>query len=292
MGEEQLKILNMLKDGTVTVEEAERLLGLVGSSSAGERRSGEFAEFAREIPDATVRAIKEALKAAGEAGRIVGKKGKDLFDAGSDRFRKKYRERPFKVRMPEGLAEAKVMLEAKVGSVKISGAHDETDYLASGEHKSLTGEGVEFVLQPDDATKGVLSLEGEAGTLDGKLHPGITYDFDVENAAGSVRLDLTKLRVKRAVVENICGITVIKLGASLPEVSLEIANSAGKVKLVVPKESGVSIDVCGQMGAHNLDEIGLARDGEKFVSDGFPDAANKVVVSIQQTVGAFKLKRH
>jgi len=292
MGEEQLKILNMLKDGTITVEEAERLLGLVGTSGGRERKGGgEFSEFARDIPDAAVRAVKEALKAAGEAGRVVGKKGREILDVSSDRIRKKYRERPFRVKMPAGLAEAKVLIEAKVGSVRITGAKADSEYLATGERRSLTSEVIEFLPQPDDATRGVLSLEGEAGTLEGELHPGVVYNFDIENAAGAVRLDLAELRVKGATVENVCGKTVIKLGSLEPEVSLEINNNAGKVKLVVPPDAGVSVEATGQMGCHNLDDFGLVRDGDKFVSGGFADAACKITVSLTQTVGTFKLKR-
>lgn len=291
MGEEQIKILSMLKDGIVTVEEAERLLKLVGIEEKKERKSGEFTEFTRDMPDAVARGMREAFKAVGEVGRAVGKKGKELIDTGGEQIRKKYHERPFKVKLPEGVAEVKICVEAKVGTMRINGAHDDTETLAKGIHKTISSDVVEYVSNTDTPSKGSLIFEAEAGSLETDLHPGLIYDLDIENAAGAVKLDLRDLRVRNAEIENSLGMVVVKLGCLVADVNLTINNSAGKVKLVVPSDAGLKISAYGQMGTHNLDEVGLIRDGENFVTSDFDNAQAKIAVRLEQTVGLFRLKR-
>ncbi len=291
MGEEQIKILSMLKDGKVTVEEAERLLKLVGLEEKKARKSGEFTEFAREMPDALVRGMLEAFKAVGEVGRSVGKKGKELIDVGGDRIRKKYQERPFRVKLPEGVTEVKIGVEAKVGTMRIKGALDDTETLAKGIHKTISSDVVEYVANTDTPTRGSLLFESEAGSLEAELHPEIIYDLDVENAAGAVKLDLRYLRARSAEIENSLGMVSVKLGNLIEDVNLTINNSAGKVKLVVPSDAGLKISAYGQMGTHNLDEMELLRDGEDFVTSDFDNAQTKITVRLEQTVGLFRLKR-
>ena len=291
MGEEQLKILNMLKDGKITVEDAERLLGLCADDDAGYRSGGEFAEFTRELPDAVIRNMREAIKTVGEVGNTVGKKCKVIIAKGGEHVQKNYRKRPFKVLLPEGVTEAKVMISAKVGSAKIKGAHSQDNIIATGVRKAFTASGVEFIPDPDDASRCDLVLESEAGSLVGALHPGLVYDIEVDNSAGSVKLDLEDLRVRNILIENSMGAISIKLGSLVPDAALSISNNAGKVKLTMPADAGITVVTSGQMGTHNLDDFGLIRDGENFVSADFKEKTTKLSIDLEQTLGAFKLRR-
>ncbi|MEP0813660.1 MAG: hypothetical protein HRF49_03220 [bacterium] len=293
MGSAHVKILNLLKDGKISVEEAERLLKLVNEDPSPDAAgAGEFREFIRELPDAVVRNMKDVYGALSEAAKAAGVKGKVIFAKGKDKVVSAYSsEKNFRVKLPEGLAEARVIVSAKVGAVKIRGAHDAPDLLASGTRRGVAPDGISFHADADDASKGTLLLETEAGTLDCTLHPGALYDVEVDTGAGAVKLDLRDIRVRSLVIENSLGGVSAKLGSLVPEVAVSVSNNAGKVKLAIPEGAGIRAEADGDMGVHNLDDAGLVRDGAAYVSDGYTNAAVKFALTIEQTVGAFKLKR-
>ncbi len=290
MSESQVQILNLLKDGKISVEEAERLLKLV-TDEREQRGGGEFVEFAKDLPDAVVRNLREAFKTLGDVSRTVGKKGRVVITQGGERIRRGVDERQFHVKLPAGLETAEVFVSAKVGSVKIGGAHSDAGLLVAGKKKQVQTGGEKIEINPDDPSKAALFLEAEAGSLSCELHPGVVYDVWVETGAGSVKLDLSDLRVRSVNVENSLGTVSVALGSLVADVAVKVTNNAGKVKIRVPEDAGVLAGVMSEMGAHNLDEAGLAVDGAKFATPDFGAASTKFTLDIEQTVGAFKLRR-
>lgn len=291
MSEAQVQILNLLKEGKISVEEAERLLKLVADEREQRQGSGEFVEFAKDLPDAVVRNLREAFKTLGDVSRTVGKKGRVVITQGGDKIRRGVDERSFHVKLPTGLEAAEVFVSAKVGSVRIGGAHSDAGLLAVGKKKQVQTGGEKIEINPDDPSKAALFLEAEAGSLSCELHPGVVYDVSVETGAGSVKMDLSELRVRSVNVENSLGTVSIALGSLVADVAVRVTNNAGKVKIRLPEDAGVSASVMSEMGAHNLDEAGLQVDGAKFTTPQFDAASTKFTLDIEQTVGAFKLKR-
>ena len=294
MGDTQVRILNMLKDGKLSVEEAERLLSLVYEAPSGgsAQVGGEWNEFVRDLPDAVVRNLREVTTSLSGIAGNVSKRAKVVVVHGGEKYKKHCESVPFKVKMTESVSEVKLFVSAKVGAVKLSPDPEGNGFIATGVRKGGSGGELKFHPDPDDETKGTLTLDAEAGSVRARLHPAPVYDIEVDNGVGSVKLDLVGLNVKRVQVENSLGTVSLKLGSLVPEVEIEVVNSAGKVKLDIPRDSGLRAKVTGDVGVHNLEKLGLVRDGDEFVSENIADTDTKINLSLNQTVGAFRLKRH
>ena len=291
MSEAQVQVLNLLKEGKISVEEAERLLKLVAEEGESRPGGGEFVEFAKDLPDAVVRNLREAFKTLGDVSRTVGKKGRVVITHGGERIKGGVAERPFQVKLPAGVENVSLFISAKVGSVKVKGAHSEAGMLVLGKKKQVAAGGERLEIFEDDPSSAALYLEAEAGSLSCQLHPGAVYDITVECGAGSVKLDFGDLRVRSVNVENSLGQVAIELGSLCAEANVTVNNNAGKVKIRVPQDAGVKARVLSEMGAHNLDSAGLLIDGEGYTTEGFDASSTKFTLEIEQTVGAFKLKR-
>ena len=76
-----------------------------------------------------------------------------------------------------------------------------------------------------------------------------------------------------------------------PDTSLSgsIQVNAGSIKLCAPPGTALQITASGTAFGTNLDHSDLAKDGDTWESAGYPEAANKITLTVHGNAASFDL---
>jgi hypothetical protein len=202
----------------------------------------------------------------------------------------------------DGATSAELTLEPANGSLRVRAARG-TAYLLEGTLRQTGRQQVERSLALEDG-RALLELRGPGGDWwspgpglraggaadwDLALAPDLPTDLIVRMGAGEALLDLTETAVSRVEVAQGVGAVEVRLpvhGRS----QVKVSGAIGQIVVVIPRGVEARIEISGGIAARDI-PAEFARQGDQYVSAGYPGAADGADVEISQAIGSIVVRR-
>jgi hypothetical protein len=121
------------------------------------------------------------------------------------------------------------------------------------------------------------------------LNDEIPTRLDIELGAGDASLQLGSLALTELDVETGAGDTTIDLSGDWNnDLDATIDAGAGRVKLIVPADTGVRIET--DTGLVDVDNTGLAKDGDVYTNDAYGTSDATLTITVDAGVGEVDLE--
>jgi len=201
-----------------------------------------------------------------------------------------------RVALPEGLQAADIALGFGVGDLDVRPAEDATT-LAEGHFE--TGKRLSLEIAEGRARVRFGSLSGwdwfafwrTIGDAEVELNPQVPLNLCVEGRLGDVRLDLSRLQVRRLRVPVAIGDIRIRFPRAAGSTEATIGFSLGDLILSIPAEVGARIEVPpGFLGSLSFDRTRFQRRGYTYVSENLESAENHLEVRISAHLGDIRIR--
>jgi hypothetical protein len=203
----------------------------------------------------------------------------------------------FLVTPVEGMTKASLVFEGGAGIVRI---RDTSDVLFEAETETTLGEYVLDHDSLDDRQEVRLSLRGsKRGFQLGKirnlvqmrLHPARVWDMTFDMGASRLDLDLEYLTVENLRLDCGASKSTIRLGARLPETSVQINAGASSIRLEVPESAGCEVRVDAPLSSKGFPGFAKVKDGT-YRTDNYESATRRVNVGIDAGVSSIRVARY
>lgn len=289
MDSERKRILQMLKEGVIDLDEAERLLDTLKTPAAAEKTCATSAKSTPHVDahwDDIHKQIGEHLvgvkRFVGAAVDNISSKFKEEFSEG------KYRERLDR-QGEKGKQEAKIerkaewtygelKLENSAGKVCISPSGFPNDLLYFNFESQVSKLPALFMQEADfikykvdelatDRVKTELSMG--AGLTKLYLGPAIIWKLDVSLNAGNLHLDLRNIKWQDAAIQMNAANCKILVGEVVAPTSIKIDVNAGCCKLKLLEGTQIRIKVDNAMSATNFEKMNLKKNEGYLQSESF-----------------------
>ncbi len=140
------------------------------------------------------------------------------------------------------------------------------------------------------------SKEGEdAGrqSWDFRINPSLAAAIQVSGGVADLKLDLDSFFVEKLIVT--AGVTnvEIKCGLSGKETDIAISGGIANVEMEVPETAGIKVTVSGPplVTRLNFGNLGLAKQGDSWVSKDYLSASTKIDVEVSCGAGKVTFRR-
>jgi len=123
------------------------------------------------------------------------------------------------------------------------------------------------------------------------LAPDIIWELGLDVGASSTELDLSQLKLKKLEVDAGASDLSLHLGAHGLETLVNIDAGASNIKIVVPKDVRLQIELDGGLSSSNLEAAGLVRSGDYYVTPDSVSSDSLVKVNLEAGVSNLELVR-
>jgi hypothetical protein len=126
-----------------------------------------------------------------------------------------------------------------------------------------------------------------------RFHPSLPADIKLAAGAADLRLDLVSAYVESLDVAAGVADVEIDFGLSGQHSAVNIASGVANVELYVPESAGLKVTVAAPpfIARVKTDDLGLIKQGNSWVSEGFSEATTKIEVNISCGAGAVHIKK-
>jgi hypothetical protein len=121
------------------------------------------------------------------------------------------------------------------------------------------------------------------------LNERIPIELDVESGASEMRLNLEPFQVKKVRLQTGASSSVITLPARAGHVQVSVESGAASVVLHVPAGVAGRIRARGGLSDIQVDANRFRHDGDRYESQDFETAENRVEIDVQTGVGSVKI---
>ena len=73
---------------------------------------------------------------------------------------------------------------------------------------------------------------------------------------------------------------------------VRITAGASRIKVKVPRDSGVKVKLSGALVKNNLKDLGWTFDNQSYISPGYDKAAKHLDIDLNMAVGNFELEEY
>lgn len=133
--------------------------------------------------------------------------------------------------------------------------------------------------------------KGRSQHADIKLNVNPVWDIDVESGASSLKLDLSKFKVRKLSFEGGAASCDIKMGQPLASTNINIQTGASSVNISVPQNSACRISTDTGLSSKHIEGFNKKGDSE-YETPGFEQAANKMYIHLEGGFASFKVTRY
>ncbi len=119
---------------------------------------------------------------------------------------------------------------------------------------------------------------------------GFALEVDADVSAGRFSLEAQNLDLQELRLSNSAGFTEVKFGELEEFVRLKAQNNAGKLAILLPRTFGIDIELDNNVAVHNLDDLGLKRVEDRYISENLDACTRKLKGSVENNAGSFELK--
>lgn len=125
------------------------------------------------------------------------------------------------------------------------------------------------------------------------FHPSLSTGIDVTAGAADLRFDLTSFFAKNLIVSAGVANVEIDFGLSGQHSTVAIAAGVANVELFVPESAGLRVSVSAPpfITRVRVDDLGLVKQGNSWVSEGYSTAGTKIEVNISCGAGSVSIKK-
>ena len=82
----------------------------------------------------------------------------------------------------------------------------------------------------------------------------------------------------------------LSLGGKCSQTLVRITAGASRIKVKVPRDSGVKVKLSGALVKNNLKDLGWTFDNQSYISPGYDKAAKHLDIDLNMAVGNFELE--
>lgn len=115
------------------------------------------------------------------------------------------------------------------------------------------------------------------------------WDIDINSGVASGILDMSNLIVEKLNLNTGAASFELIFGSRSKMTEAVIKAGASSFDIVVPRDSGVKVDVKGVLTGDNLEELKWDKQGDFYVSPNYNSAENKINLYIDIGVGRFDI---
>jgi len=123
------------------------------------------------------------------------------------------------------------------------------------------------------------------------LAPEIIWDIDLDVGASRTELDLSRVKLKELEIDAGASDLSLHLGAHGLETQVNIDAGASNIKIIVPKDVRLQIELDGGLSSSNLETAGLVRSGDYYITPGTVSSDSLVKVNLKTGVSNLELVR-
>lgn len=290
MSREKLKVLEMVAEGRITPEEGVRLIEALGEADRASH-SGRKLHWPGDISDIRLPRID-----LGQLGEVYVELKKSVVDTarkahshlkGSKAGRYfEFKDYPLSIELPPGVERCKLAFDVRAGKLKLKG-QDIGGLLLNGKVKRAPEKPV--IITDVRGNVSDVTLRHSLGRCLLRASPAIPYAIMLSNAAADSRLNLEQLEVTELGIDNNAGGVVVALGELAGQVSVNISNNAGSVRLRAPESHAVRVTSTGSLSSTNLEKLGLETVDGAATSQDWDNNRRRVDIILDQNVANFNL---
>jgi len=118
----------------------------------------------------------------------------------------------------------------------------------------------------------------------------IPLELEVVAGAGSVQMDLSKLKVTQLDVKGGAGQTSITFPAAAGSTTASVSSGVGQITVQIPDNVGAKIHVSKALAAVHVEGSRFVRSGDEYVSTNYQTAENKLNLEIKAAVGTIIIR--
>lgn len=123
------------------------------------------------------------------------------------------------------------------------------------------------------------------------LNKDVKWDMiDLNVGAISGTVDMSQLKVKKVDLDVGAGDLELLMGNQMEIAEVKIDAGASKIKVVVPKDAGVSVKFDGGLNSTNFEELGWQKQsGNVYLSPNYDASKAKIKMDVDMGVGKFEV---
>lgn len=305
MDTERKRVLQMLKEGVIDTEEAERLLDSLGSNQPPK------AEPVTETSATNNQQWNEVQKQLGEQLSGVKQFVETTIDQISSKIKSEFKEGKYTERMNKQGEKSKqeikidrkdawtygeLKLEVSAGALKVESSEYTNDFLFV-DYESQVTKVPALVMQEVDFVKHIVEelatdrakVKVNCGAGSGKvlLGPAIIWKLNIVVNASALSLDLCKTKWQEARVTLHAAHSSIKLGEVFVPTTLKLNVNASHGKLKLVEGTPIRVKLDNVISLTNIDSLKLKKDGEYWVSENYGQGLPCLDLDIDMNVSNF-----
>ena len=226
----------------------------------------------------------------------------DVFDFVDDNnfhkdYSKKYSENNYTLTYNDSIKHVNLKIEAGAGNFEIEKT---TSDLIKGYSKGNIGvyefdtnnkDSIQWVNVAMDDVKGNFLNKSLKNDFDISLNDNPTWSFDINIGAAKSYFNLIPFKVDNLVLNTGATETTIKLGNKSDLTVMNISMGAASLKIYVPESSGCKVK--GEMVLMSKVLNGFeTKDSDYYVTPGFEQAKQKIIIDIDGGVSSFEVERY
>ena len=193
------------------------------------------------------------------------------------------------------IAQGELELKVHAGTINLMGSADQ---LVSGRisyRRSMPvwgyqqrGDQAVVTLSPGKTGRWLSGSQGYQGSI--ALGIMVPWEVQLELGAGKLLGDLRTVPLTRLTAELGAG----SMDLTLPEKGIrgeiDIKGGASSVRLRIPRDVGLRVQLKNPIGSHNLDAVGLKKMGDYWISDGYETVPSAYDITVSLGVGRLELE--
>jgi len=123
-----------------------------------------------------------------------------------------------------------------------------------------------------------------------QISPELAWNLNINAGAIDGKIDLTGVPIEQLNCKVGAGNMNFILNKNGANSKIKIMAGASNIKLDIPSDSGVSIELGGALNSNNLDELGWIKSGNRYQSPNYNQVASKIDCNIQLSAGNLQVK--
>lgn len=133
-------------------------------------------------------------------------------------------------------------------------------------------------------------MDAKENRWDLEISTQLPWSIEIQTGAVQGRFDLKGVPLTRFDLKSGAGDLEIRMGNNGPHSKLKIDAGLSKLRFLLPKNTGLRIDLHGALTETNLGKTGFLVNNQRYLSPNYQTATEKVDLDLNLAVGQFELE--
>lgn len=189
-------------------------------------------------------------------------------------------------------------LELKYGAGKLV-LGSTSEYWAEGRFRGFsavsrvteTNQKLQLDIEPEEHGSRRLNVEHQRSVWELNLSSQLPWEIDIKTGAVKGDLNLAGIPLHRLNLNFGAGEMEIRLGGNGQHTLVRINAGASDLRILVPETSGLRVKLTGAMTKTNLEDSGLFAANNRYVSENYEMADERIDLELKIAVSNLEIKR-